>query len=791
MTREDLLSDYRIAVRSREVSTIGRREVLAGRAPFAIMGDGKEVAQVALAKVVRPGDWRTGSYRDQTFALASGMVTVDQLFAALYADPDVGREPHSGGRQLTNHFATRTIDGDGKWRDLLAAPQSGADLSPVGAAMGHALGLAWASMLYRRSGALRAVSEGFSRGGDEICIATIGNASTSEGIFWEAVNAAGVLQVPMLVNVWDDGWGISVPNELQTTKSSISEALAGFARDTRPGYEIYVVAGWDYPSLIATYENAVRRVRSDHVPALVHVIEMTQPYGHSSSGSHERYKTAERLAFETAFDPIGRMREWLIASKIARADELDEIERDELTTVERARARAYESFTAEITADRATADQLISAALHEAEKTDVVQADGDGAPKRGSSLDAVVRTIVALRGHHGPAYTALTEFANAYRRANAKRFSGQLLSATSSPRVGLVEPEYSAEAPLVDGRHVLLRFFDAILARDPRIVILGEDVGRLGDVNLVYEGLQAKYGDLRVTDTGIREATIVGQAIGAAMRGLRPIADIQYLDYLLFALEQISDDLATVRFRTAGGQKAPVVIRTKGHRLQGIWHAGSPMQMLLGSMRGIHICVPRDMTEAARMYNTVLRGDDPALVIETLNAYRLKERLPTNVADMSVPLGVPMTLRSGDDLTIVTYGACCRVVMDAAGELARAGIDVEVIDVRTLLPFDVGHMIAASLSRTRALLIVDEDVPGGASAFLMREILDSQDAIDFLDVPARTLTATSSRTPVGTDGDFFTKPQTMDVFLAAYEIVRLRSPGRLPELGVRAPWRAS
>jgi 2-oxoisovalerate dehydrogenase E1 component len=790
LSAEQIIADYRLAVRSRAASELGRREVLAGRAPFGIFGDGKEVAQLAMAHVMRPGDWRSGYYRDQTVMLAVGTTTLEQYFAQLYADADVARDPFSGGRQMSNHYATRIVDEQGHWRDLLSAVQVGSDFSPVAAHMPRSVGLAWASKLYRESRVLHDVAKGFSRNGDEVCFTTIGNAAAAEGLFWESVNAVGVLQVPLLVSVWDDGYGISVPNELQMTKSSVSAALAGMRRDGGPGFEIEVVKGWDYVALCDTYAIVAERVRREHVPAIVHVIEMTQPQGHSTSGSHERYKTKERLTFEVEADPIRRMREWMIREDIADAETLDEFEKHDRSEVEQIREKAYATFQEPILRRRDEALTLITAAATESGEpldgySNELREAGDPLNHRAVYV-AAFRALAALRGREGPARAELARFVRTYREENEARYNSHLLSESDrSPlRVRPVAPEFPAKPETIDGRLVLLRCFDANLTRDPRIVILGEDVGRLGDVNLVYEGLQEKHGALRVTDTGIREATILGQGIGAALRGLRPIVDIQYVDYLLFALQLASDDLATLRHRTAGGQMAPVVIRTKGHRLQGIWHTGSPMQMLLGTLRGMHVCVPRDMTQAAGFYNTLLRSDDPALVIEVLSGYRLKERVPTNIGEYTLPLGVPELLREGSDVTIVTYGALCRIALEAAQDLAAADIDVEIVDVRTLLPFDVGHTIVGSVKKTGALLVVDEDLPGGASAYILQQIIELQGGIDHLDVGPRTLTARANRTPVGVDGDYFSKPSREDIFVAAYAIQRERQPDRFPSLDI-------
>ena len=785
---EEVIADYRLAVRSRAASELSRREVLVGNAPFGISGEGKEIAQLAMAKAFRPGDWRSGYYRDQTFMFAVGLADLSQYFAQLYADPDVVRDPNSAGRQMLSHFATRTLDERGRWKDLLATGQSASDLSPVGSQMPRAIGLAWASKLYRESAAARAVSPGFSRNGEEVCFATIGNAGTSEGVFWESLNAGGVLQIPLVISVWDDGYGISVPNELQTTKGSISALLQGFQRsDGGAGYDLHTVKGHDYLACCDVYQLAVARARREHVPAVVHVTEMTQPQGHSTSGSHERYKSKDRLRFEIEFDPIRRMREWILREELVDAATLDGIERSERADVERVREDAWEAYQAPIHDDRERALSAIEPAGREANvdlSAIVEELRSSEAPSRRLVAAAARRALVALRGHDGPARAELAAFVESYMKQNDERFNSYLYSrsAESPLRIGAVAPTYTEDADAVDGRLVLVRCFDENLARDPRIVILGEDVGKLGDVNLVFEGLQAKHGEQRVIDTGIREATILGQGIGAALRGLRPVVDIQYVDYLLYALELASDDLATLHWRTGGGQKAPVLIRTKGHRLQGIWHTGSPMATIVSSLRGLHVAVPRDMTRAAGLYNTLLRGDDPGLLIEVLSGYRLKERIPENVGSFTIPLGVPETLRSGSDVTLLTYGALCRIALEAARDLAKLGIDTEIVDVQTLLPFDIDHAVAESVAKTRALLVVDEDVPGGASAYILREVTEVQGGIDDLDVGPRTLTATANRVAVGNDGDYFSKPNREDIVGAVYAIMRERRPADFPPI---------
>src|SRR5213593_952092 len=785
---EEVIADYRLAVRSRAASELSRREVLVGNAPFGISGEGKEIAQLAMAKAFRPGDWRSGYYRDQTFIFAVGLADLSQYFAQLYADPDVVRDPNSAGRQMLSHFATRILDERGRWKDLLATGQSASDLSPVGAQMPRSVGLAWASKLYRSSPVLRDVARGFSRNGEEVCFATIGDAATSEGTFWESLNAAGVLQVPLIISVWDDGYGISVPTELQTTKGSISALLRGFERtDGGAGYDLYAVKGHDYLACCDVYQLAVERARRDHMPSVVHVTEKTHPQGHSTSGSHERYKSKDRLRFEIEFDPIRRMREWILHEGLVDAGTLDEIERTERADVERIREEAWEAYQAPIRDDRERALSAIEQAGREANadlSRIVDELRSAEASSRRLVAAAARRALVALRGHDGPARAELAAFVESYMKQNDERFNSYLYSrsAESPLRIGAVAPTYTEGADAVDGRLVLVRCFDENLARDPRIVILGEDVGKLGDVNLVFEGLQAKHGEQRVIDTGIREATILGQGIGAALRGLRPVVDIQYVDYLLYALELASDDLATLHWRTAGGQKAPVLIRTKGHRLQGIWHTGSPMETIISSLRGLHVAVPRDMTHAAGLYNTLLRGDDPALLIEVLSGYRLKERLPENIGTFTIPLGVTETIREGSDVTLATYGALCRIATEAAADLANVGIETEIVDVQTLMPFDRDHAIAESVQKTGALLVVDEDVPGGASAYIVREVVETQGAVDHLDVGPRTLTGTANRVAVGNDGDYFSKPSREDIFEAVYAIMRERRPEDFPPI---------
>ncbi|HZQ48780.1 MAG TPA: thiamine pyrophosphate-dependent enzyme [Candidatus Dormibacteraeota bacterium] len=784
LTPEKVISDYRLAFSSRRASVIGRAEVLRGNATFGIFGDGKEVANLAMARAFRPGDWRAGYYRDQTFMWATRMSSVREFFAQLYGDTNLDAEPASGGRQMGNHFATRFLEDNGEFRRTIEMANSSADVSNVAGWMPRLVGLAYASKLYRNNPQLKEVADGFSRNGNEVAFGTIGDASTSEGPFWEAVNAAGVLQVPMALSIWDDGYGISVPISLETTKASISDILRGFLPDDRPGIDIYVLRGWDYPSLVEGYLRGVERVRTEQKPAIFHIVELTQPQGHSTSGSHERYKTKDRLQFERDYDCIARMRDWIIESGFASASQIEGWEAADKEAVEAARDLAWEAYQRPIREER---DHLV-AILSRSELSEVEPITSGLAETakvtRAVVMAAAKRALMAMRGAESPVHGELVTFINEYGRTNHERYNSNLYSSSAdSPlKVEAVPPAYSERSETVDGRVVLLRNFDANFARDPRIFVIGEDVGRLGDVNLVFEGMQAKYGDLRVTDTGIREATILGQATGAAMRGLRPICDIQYLDYLMYALENASDDLATLHWRTVGGQKAPVIIRTKGHRLVGIWHSGSPMSVVLNALRGMYVCVPRNMTQAAGMYNALLRGDNPAVVIEVLNGYRLKERVPDNLGEFTVPLGVPEILREGTDITLVTYGACCAIALDAARDLDELGVSTEVVDVQTLNPFDLTGVISRSLEKTHAVLFVDEDVPGGASAFMMQQVLEQQNGWWSLDAAPRTLPASPNRPAYGPDGDYFTKPNRESMVARVYEMMRERRPERYPEL---------
>ena len=784
LTAEAIIADYRLAYSSRRASIIGRAEVLRGNATFGIFGDGKEVAQLAMAKAFRAGDWRAGYYRDQTFMWATRMSNVREFFAQLYGNADLEADPASGGRQMSNHFASRFLDDSGAFTRSIDTPNTSADVSNVAGWMPRLVGLGYASKLFRVNPQLKEAQDGFSVNGNEVAFGTIGDAATSEGVFWESLNAAGVLQIPMVMSVWDDGYGISVPITQETTKASISDVMRGFMPDDRPGIDIYVVRGWDYPSLVDTYAAAVDKVRREQKPCLIHVTEMTQPQGHSTSGSHERYKSKERLRFENEYDCVARMRDWIIEFGIAGESQIEGWEAADKEAVEAARDLAWEAFQAPIRAERDRAVAILRG-VDMPEISEITNAlDEATKVTRALVMSSAARALHQLRGIESPARADLARFVDEYRRENVERFNSFLYSrsAESPLRVPVEAPAYSDRSPVVDGRQVLLRNFDANFARDPRIFVIGEDVGRLGDVNLVFEGLQAKYGEWRLTDTGIREATILGQAIGAAMRGLRPICDIQYLDYFLYALETASDDLATLHWRTVGGQKAPVVIRTKGHRLVGIWHSGSPMSVLMNALQGVYVCVPRNMTQAAGFYNTLFRGDNPGIVIEVLNGYRLKERVPDNVGSFTVPLGEPEVLRTGTDATVVTYGACCALCLDAATTLEGLGVSCEVIDVQTLNPFDVSSMLVRSLEKTHALVVVDEDVPGGASAFIMQRVLEAQGGWWHLDAAPRTLAASPNRPAYGPDGDYFTKPNRESIVEAVYEVVRERQPWRFPAL---------
>ncbi|MCX2740759.1 alpha-ketoacid dehydrogenase subunit alpha/beta [Pontibacter anaerobius] len=790
LTSEEILNDYRIAWESRQASLAGRKEVFMGKAKFGIFGDGKEVAQLAMAKFFQNGDFRSGYYRDQTFMFAIGELTLQQYFAQLYAHTDVEAEPSTAGRAMNGHFGTRSLDDEGNWKNLMEQKNSSSDISPTAAQMPRLVGLAYASKLYRQNPALQSFKN-FSVNGNEVAFGTIGNASTSEGMFFEAINAGGVLQIPMLVSVWDDAYGISVPAEYQTTKGSISEILAGFQRNAEgeQGYEVFKVKGWDYAALCETYEAAVRVCREQHVPVLVHVEELTQPQGHSTSGSHERYKSKERLEWEADYDCLKKMREWILDNEITTVEQLDQIEAEAKDAVKAARGNAWSAFATAIKADHEEAlnllDGLAKASEHITEVATIAEELRKTLnPIRSDSVRAVRKALRYVRDENNQAKRELVGWLEQTLGENADRYNSYLYSQSDEAAllVEEIKPEFDENSPVVDGREVLQACFDAILSRDPRVFAIGEDVGFIGDVNQAFAGLQEKHGELRVTDTGIRECTIVGQGIGAALRGLRPITEIQYLDYLLYAIQILSDDVACLQYRTKGGQKAPLIVRTRGHRLEGIWHSGSPIGMILHSIRGMHVLVPRDMTQAAGFYNTLLKADEPALIIECLNGYRLKERIPNNIGEFTVPLGKPEILKEGTDITIVTYGSMCRIVLEAAKQLEQFGISAEVIDVQTLLPFDVDHMITDSIRKTNRVLFADEDVPGGASAYMMQQVVDEQGAWRWLDSKPQCLSAQAHRPPYGSDGDYFSKPNPEDVFDTVYEIMHEADPKAYPTI---------
>jgi 2-oxoisovalerate dehydrogenase E1 component len=786
---KDILSDYRLAVESREASIIGRKEVFMGKAKFGIFGDGKEVAQIAMAKVFRNGDFRSGYYRDQTFMFAIGELTVQQFFAQLYAHTDLEADPSTAGRLMTGHFGTRTLDEHGKFKNLSELKNSSADISPTAGQMPRLLGLAYASKLYRNNPALKDYTN-FSVNGNEIAFGTIGNASTSEGMFFEAINAAGVLQVPMLTSVWDDGYGISVPAEFHTTKASISKALAGLQRTaTEKGFEIILAKGWDYPGLLEAYQKAEKICREEHVPVLLHVEELTQPQGHSTSGSHERYKSKERLAWEAEHDCIRKMREWIINDVMVLPEEVDAIEKEAKLSAKQAKDRAWKAFTEDVRKDQ----NIVDAILEKAEKLSSRGEDIEALRNelnttinatRLDTMKAARKALRYFRDEDHEAKTELIEWVRAAESDNYNRYSSHLYSTSDEAalKVEIIPPQYSDNSSIVDGREVLQACFDDALTRDPLVIAFGEDVGKIGDVNQGFAGLQAKHGELRVTDTGIRECTIIGQGIGAALRGLRPIAEMQYLDYLIYALPTLSDDLACLQYRTKGGQKAPLIIRTRGHRLEGVWHAGSQIGMMLQSLRGIYILTPRNMTQAAGFYNTMLKSDDTAIIVECLNGYRLKERIPDNIGTFNVPLGVPEVLKEGSDVTIVTYGSMCRVVMEAAEDLEQFGISCEVIDVQTLLPFDIHHRIVESIKKTNRVIFADEDVPGGATSYMMQQVLEVQNAYQYLDSKPVTITAKEHRPAYASDGDYFTKPNPEDVFETVYTLMHEVDPDTFPSL---------
>ncbi|GAC1420658.1 MAG: alpha-ketoacid dehydrogenase subunit alpha/beta [Flavisolibacter sp.] len=766
--RNEVLHDYRWVCISREVSLIGRKEVLTGKAKFGIFGDGKEVAQVAMAKFFQEGDFRSGYYRDQTFMFAAGLSTLEQFFAQLYADPDIEHDPFSAGRQMDAHFSTPFVDQNGDWLDLSNRKNISADIAPTAGQMPRALGLAFASKSFRNVRELDQFTT-LSNRGNEVCFCTIGDSATSEGAFWETINAAGVLQVPLAVFIWDDGYGISVPKEFQTTKASISEALKGMEKGSAStGLNMYRVKGWDYAGMCEVFEEGIRLARQTHTPALFHVEELTQPQGHSTSGSHERYKDSERLDWERQWDGMKKLREWIIENVLADEEELSVLEAEVKDQVRKSKVMAWEKYLQPIRQQVAKASALILEQASVSKENSVAlkelaqELSGLREPLRRDSMKAL----------HAAIYLAGTTIQNGLKDyyqflsgENKSLYNSHLYheGAKSPLQVPEVKPIYGEEAPTVNGFEVLNRYFNELFGANPKVFAFGEDLGFIGDVNQGFSGLQGKYGKERIFDTGIRELTIMGQGIGLAIRGLRPIAEIQYLDYLLYGLQPLSDDVATLHYRTKGQQSCPVIIRTRGHRLEGIWHSGSPMAVLINALRGIHVCVPRNMTQAVGMYNTLLRGNDPGIIVECLNGYRLKEKLPENLLDYTVPFGIPEIVKSGDDITVVSYGSTLRIAMEAALNLEKRGIFCEVIDVQTLLPFDVHHKILDSLKKTNRVVFVDEDVPGGATSYMFNKVLEEQAGYRWLDVAPRTISAKAHRPPYGSDGDYFSKPNAEEV----------------------------
>ena len=786
--KAQVVNDYQIACLSREASILGRKEVLTGKAKFGIFGDGKEVAQIAMSRVFQQGDFRSGYYRDQTFMFASGMATVEQFFAQLYAIPDVEEDPFSGGRQMNAHFATRSLDEQGNWKELRAMKNTSSDTSPTASQMVRALGLALASKKYRDVPALNETPFSFS--GNEVVFATIGDASTSEGVFWETVNAAGVLKVPLAFFVWDDGYGISVPRSYQTTKDNISEVLSGFQLDENGnGIRIYEVKAWDYAALIQTFEEGIAFCRENHIPVFFHVKEVTQPQGHSTSGSHERYKSAERLEWEAEYDGLKKMKEWMLENGIAAEEELTEIEAEAKKKVKEIQKAAWDKHLLSIKSDKDVVISLLKALESAATNSEAVADIRKGLetaldPIRRDVMKAAKQGLYLTAGSDAPERTALKEWVDAYHALNQDRYNSHLFS--QSPQaignIPVVPAAYSDNSPVKNGYEILNRCFEELFNRYPNVFAFGEDLGKIGDVNQGFAGLQEQFGEDRIFDVGIREATIVGQGIGMAMRGLRPIAEIQYLDYLIYGLQPISDDLATLQYRTKGGQKAPVIIRTRGHRLEGIWHTGSPMAMILGTCRGVHLCVPRNMVQAAGMYNLLMQSDEPAILVECLNGYRLKEKMPDNIATFTVPLGVPETLRYGNDITVVSYGSTLRVVEEACDALERLGMSIELIDAQTLMPFDIYGVIGQSIRKTNRVIFIDEDVPGGATAYMLDQVFKDKELFQLLDGLPQTLSAQPNRSAYASDGDYFCKPNTEDIYEAIYAMMSEVDTDTYPEL---------
>jgi len=789
--KEIILTDYRLISEVRESGLQGRRDVLSGKGSFGIFGDGKELAQVAMAKVFRNGDFRAGYYRDQALMTAIGQYSPKHMFSALYGDPELEREPSSGSRQMMNHFGTRFLNDDGSWRNLMNQKNSTSDMACLASQFPRLVGLAQASQVYRDNPELAKRNPGFTNDGNEIAFATIGNSSCAEGHFWEAVNAIGVLQVPAIISIWDDGYGISVSNEVQMTKSDVSEVLKGFQMDKKgAGYDIVKVKGWDYPSLVSAYEKAEKLAREEHIPSIIHVIEMTQPTGHSTSGSHERYKSKERLQWEQDFDCIKKFQEWITESKIATADELYVIDKESVDIVKKQKKEAWTEYQTPIKKEWKELLEVfnsISAQVNIPEIAEWIQDLNQSAMFGLFRRDFMskARTLLGMIVNESiPEKATLRNFINRINSENHERYNTKLYNETSTSvhNVSEVKPTYDSNTEEVDGRIIIRDNFHHMFDAIPEAMIFGEDVGKIGGVNQGCEGLQDKFGEIRVADTGIREATIIGQGIGLSLRGLKPIAEMQYLDYVIYGFQSMVDDISSLHYRTHGGQITPLIIRTRGHRLEGIWHSGSPMGMLLNGTRGMYLCVPRDMTRAAGFYNTLMQSNDPAMVIECLNGYRVKEKLPNNIGEFRVPLGKVETTKEGSEITLVTYGSTWRIVMDAADKLDKAGISCEVIDIQTLVPFDLSHDIVESVKKTSRLLVIDEDVPGGASAYILQKIIEEQDAYNYLDSEPQTLSAKAHRPPYGKDGDYFSKPSSDDVFEKVYGIMNEVDPSKFPSL---------
>ena len=767
--RNEVLKDYRLCCESREASLLGRKEVLTGKAKFGIFGDGKEVAQVAAAKFFKPGDFLSGYYRDQTFAFATEQASIEEFFSQLYADPDTANDPHSAGRQMNSHFATPIVNENGEWLDLVNRKNIAAGMAPTAAQMPRSLGLALASKLFRDSESLRHLTW-LSNNGNEVCFCTIGDASTSEGHFWETINAAGVLQVPLAIFVWDDGYGISVPKKFQTTKGSISEALKGIQKkDNTNGVDIYKVRAWDYAGMCEVFDTAIQKIRDTHIPALFHVEEVTQPQGHSTSGSHERYKSAERLEWEREWDSNKKLREWILENALASIEELNDIEAAAKKMVRQSRHNAWEKFSSPIKLQVAKCTELFDALINNGADAEgeIAKAKKELVSNREPQRKDVLRILHVVLEAAGDSLLAddVKKYYDELRTEGYQYYDSHLYDESSkSPLlIKTTELKYAADAPLINGYEVLNKYFDELFSTNPVVVAFGEDVGKIGDVNQGFAGLQNKHGENRIFDAGIRELTIIGQGIGLAMRGLRPIAEIQYLDYLLYGLQPLSDDAATLSWRTKGRQCCPMIVRSRGHRLEGIWHSGSPLGMMIHSLRGLHVCVPRNMVQAIGMYNTLLQGNDPAVIVECLNGYRLKEKLPSDLLGYRVALGVPEVIKEGDDVSIVSYGSTLRIIQEAAVILEKAGVSCEIIDVQTLLPFDINYKILDSLKKTNRIVFVDEDVPGGAAGYMYNKVMEEQGGYRWLDVAPRTITGKAHRPSYGSDGDYFSKPNVEEI----------------------------